>query len=67
MSCFLLSFVDAETPVEVAVNGVVDKVDTDELEFCAEVTEVVNPIVRDPARKNLKEVCDQSHSRPGPR
>ena len=49
-------FVDAETPVEVAVNGVVDKVDTDELEFCEEVTEVVNPIVRDPARKNSKEV-----------
>lgn len=57
MSCFLLSFVAAETPVEVAVNGV-DKVDTDELEFCEEVTEVVNPIVPDPARKNSKEVCD---------
>ena len=67
MSCFLLSFLAAETPVEVAVNGVVDKVDTDELEFCEEVTEVVNPIVkiklkinpivRDPARKNSKEVC----------
>ena len=38
-------FVDAETPVKVAVNGVVDKVDTDELEFCEEVTEVVNPIM----------------------
>ena len=39
-----------------AVNGVADKVDTDEFEFCEEVTEVVNPIVRDPARKNSKEV-----------
>lgn len=57
MSCFLLSFVAAETPVEVAINGVVDKVDTDELKFCEEVTEVVNPIVRDPGRKNSKEVC----------
>ena len=56
MSCFLLSFVGAETPVEVAVNGVVDKVDTDEPEFYEEVTEVVNPIVRDPACKNSKEV-----------
>ena len=57
MSCFLLSFVAAEAPFEVAVNGVVDKVDTDELEFCEEVTEVVNLIVRDPARRNSKEVC----------
>ena len=32
MSCFLLSFVAAETPVEVAVNGV-DKVDTYDLNF----------------------------------
>ena len=38
-----------------AVNRV-DKVDKDELEVCDEVTEVVNPIVRDPARKNSKEV-----------
>lgn len=56
MNCFFLFFVAAETPVKVAVNEV-DKVDTDELEFCEEVTEVVNPIVPDPARKNSKEVC----------
>ena len=47
----ILSFVAAETPVEVAVIGI-DKVDTVELEFCEEVTEVANPIVPDPARKN---------------
>ena len=45
-----------------AVNGVADKVDTDEFKFCEEVTEVVNPIVRDPARKNSNEVCGRKQS-----
>ena len=48
-----LSFVAAETSVEVAVNEV-EKVD-DELEFSEEVTQVISAIV--PASKISKEVC----------